>query len=86
MVRDDETQVTVVVKNQGTPIPPEALQVIFDPLVQVASQAAALHERPATSLGLGLFITREIVRGHGGSIAVTSSASEGTVFSVRLSR
>lgn len=86
VVRNDETQVTVVVKNQGAPIPPDALQVIFNPLVQVATNESAMDERPATSLGLGLFITREIVTGHGGSIAVTSSAGEGTAFSVRLPR
>ncbi|WP_409050719.1 sensor histidine kinase [Variovorax guangxiensis] len=41
------------------------------------------HERPA-SLGLGLYIAREIVGGHGGTLVVTSSAEEGTAFSVRL--
>jgi two-component system NtrC family sensor kinase len=34
--------------------------------------------------GLGLGIAREIVRKHGGSIAVESHPGEGTVFSVRL--
>jgi signal transduction histidine kinase len=33
-----------------------------------------------------LYIAREIVAGHGGFIAVTSSAEEGTMFSVRLPR
>jgi signal transduction histidine kinase len=86
VVRDDEAAATMVVKNQGTPISPEALQVIFNPLVQIAAKKSELHERPATSLGLGLFIAREIVTGHGGTIAVTSTANEGTAFSVRLPR
>ena len=42
------------------------------------------HERPATSLGLGLYIAREIVGGHGGTIVVTSSAEKGTAFRVCL--
>lgn len=86
LVRGDEARVTMVVKNKGTPIPPEALQVIFNPLVQIAVEESEPHERPVTSLGLGLFIAREIVIGHGGKIAVTSSADEGTAFSVHLPR
>ena len=80
----DEQGVTLVVRNRGTPIPPDAMQVIFNPLVQVASKESEPHERPATSLGLGLFIAREIVKGHEGTVTVTSSAKEGTSFVVRL--
>lgn len=85
-VRDADEWVTLVVRNDGPPIPPEAMQVIFNPLVQLPSEASGPDERPATSLGLGLFIAREIVTGHGGLISVTSSAAEGTAFTVRLPR
>jgi phosphoserine phosphatase RsbU/P len=37
-------------------------------------------------LGLGLFIARSIAEAHGGSIEFTSSAKEGTTFSVSLPR
>lgn len=83
-VTSDPGHVTMVVMNQGNPIPPDAMQVIFNPLVQVAAEASEPHERPATSLGLGLYIAREIVGSHGGTIVVTSSAEEGTAFNVRL--
>ncbi|MET3918113.1 signal transduction histidine kinase [Variovorax sp. OAS795] len=76
----------LTVKNRGTPIPADSMQVIFNPLVQVVSKESEPHERPATSLGLGLFIAREIVKGHGGTITVSSSAEEGTSFVVRLPR
>ncbi|WP_307603283.1 sensor histidine kinase [Variovorax boronicumulans] len=76
--------VQLIIKNRGTPIPADSMQVIFNPLVQVASKESEPHERPATSLGLGLFIAREIVKGHTGTITVTSSESEGTSFAVRL--
>ncbi|MDQ0036776.1 signal transduction histidine kinase [Variovorax boronicumulans] len=83
-VRVDGDAAQLIVKNRGTPIPADSMQVIFNPLVQVASKESEPHERPATSLGLGLFIAREIVKGHGGTISVTSSESEGTSFVVRL--
>ena len=66
-----------MVCNKGTPIPLEALQVIFNPLVQVAKSRTEPHERPSTSLGLGLFIAREIVLAHGGTIEVSSTAEAG---------
>ncbi len=85
-VRNAKRQVVAVVTNQGTPISPDSMLVIFNPLVQIAASAAEPHERPTTSLGLGLFIAREIVEGHGGSIKVTSSEAEGTAFTVYLPR
>lgn len=81
-----EQNAILTVKNHGTPIPADSMQVIFNPLVQVVSKESEPHERPSTSLGLGLFIAREIVTGHGGSITVASSAKEGTAFVVRLPR
>ncbi|MDB5842481.1 MAG: putative two-component sensor histidine kinase, partial [Herminiimonas sp.] len=75
----------VQVKNQGTIIPPSSLQSIFNPLVQLAKGHESDH-RPATSLGLGLFIAREITEAHDGTIAVESSEKEGTTFTVRLPR
>ena len=74
------------VANQGSPIPPGALQVIFEPLVQAPSDASDLDERSKTSLGLGLYIVREIVRGHDGNITVQSSAEAGTEFTIQLPR
>ena len=74
------------VRNTGEPIPPDLTQAIFDPLVQIPTTVSAPHQRPATSLGLGLFITREIVAAHGGTIEVVSSAACGTTFIVRVPR
>lgn len=86
VLSDSGLDVRLTVKNKGVPIPHDAMQVIFDPLVQVPSKETALHERPTTSLGLGLYIAREIVLGHGGTISVTSSADEGTAFRVSIPR
>ena len=84
---DGEVDAIVLkVGNSGEPIPPDALQVIFEPLVQAPSASAEMHERSRTSLGLGLFIVREIVLAHGGTISVESSVAAGTVFTIRLPR
>ena len=74
------------VSNEGDPIPPDALPAIFDPPIQAPSASSEAHERSRTSLGLGLFIVREIVLGHGGTITVQSAADSGTLFTIRLPR
>lgn len=78
--------VIVRVSNQGPMIPPEALQVIFDPLVQFAAALPGTEEPRSTNLGLGLFIARHIVVGHGGTLGAESSDAGGTVFTARLPR
>lgn len=81
----DEKATIVKVKNYGPTIPRASLAAIFDPLVQLS--VADEQKGPAnTSLGLGLFIAREITKAHGGAIDVESSEEEGTIFSVRLPR
>ena len=78
--------VIVKVINSGEPIPSGALAAIFEPLVQAPNASSEGHERSKTSLGLGLFIVREIVLAHGGTISVESSMAAGTVFTIRLPR
>ncbi|MDQ6680944.1 MAG: sensor histidine kinase [Pseudomonadota bacterium] len=82
----EEDAIVLSIANSGNPIPADALQVIFEPLAQVAGSTFDLNRRPKTSLGLGLFIAREIVRGHHGTITVQSSADIGTLFTIRLPR
>jgi signal transduction histidine kinase len=40
--------------------------------------------KPSAGLGLGLYVAREIVRAHGGSIDLVSDEVEGTTVQVRL--
>lgn len=84
--RGEADAVLLQISNAGEPIPPDALQAIFEPMVQAPGAGAQDSERSKTSLGLGLFIVREIVLGHGGTVTVDSSAVAGTVFTVRLPR
>lgn len=77
-------EVVLSVKNRGLAIPESSLEAAFNPLVQLALETD--QEHPATSLGLGLFVAREISRAHNGTIAASSSDKEGTIFTVRLPR
>lgn len=76
---DRAEEVVVEVHNQGPEIPPEKLESLFQPLVRGGSDPTG------NSLGLGLFIIREIATAHGGTVDVVSS-NEGTTFSLRLPR
>lgn len=78
-----EHHVSLSVHNDGEPIAEEAIGSIFDPLVRSINEQAGTHN-PSTSLGLGLFIVKEVVNAHGGSITVTSNFGDGTTFTVVL--
>ena len=71
---------TLAVHNGGSPIPADLLPGIFDPF----HRTGAGRPSAARGLGLGLFITREIVLAHGGTIDVNSAQIEGTTFTVTL--
>lgn len=75
----------VCITNRGNVIPDAALRAIFKPLVQL-SDSEPSDTRPQTSLGLGLFIAREIAEGHGGKVTVRSDEIAGTTFTVELPR
>jgi signal transduction histidine kinase len=77
-------QVLVVVQNEGPMIAPETLSSLFDPFVQ-GSSSTRVH-RESAGLGLGLFIAKQVVEAHGGTIDVTSTSGGGTTFAVRLPR
>jgi signal transduction histidine kinase len=84
-VNGEPDAVNVEVRNRGPVIPAESIHAIFDPLVQL-SVTGQDQGRPSSSIGLGLFIAREITIAHGGTITVESSEASGTVFTVRLPR
>ncbi len=84
-VKGEGPTVTIAVHNGGSVIPPGEMASIFDPLVRGSSAEHPKHNRPG-SIGLGLYIARQIAQSHGGSIDVTSSEDAGTAFTVRLPR
>ncbi|WP_285431839.1 HAMP domain-containing sensor histidine kinase [Pseudomonas sp. fls2-241-R2A-110] len=82
-VTGEPDSVRLTVHNFGVPIPDDAIPTLFDPLVRSASEDLG---QPTTSLGLGLFIVKEVVDAHGGTIDVISNQTDGTLFTVVLPR
>ena len=76
-----------VIQNEGDVIDPIRMRTMFDPIKQFVIKSAIERSSAQTNnLGLGLYITREIVSAHGGHVTVASSADEGTTFTVHLPR
>jgi sigma-B regulation protein RsbU (phosphoserine phosphatase) len=65
----------VGVHNWGEPIAPEVQARLFMPMVRGVAEGSGNR-----SVGLGLFIVKEIAAAHGGSLVVTSSEAAGTEF------
>lgn len=76
--RDGEA--TVSVQDAGPGIPPDMQARIFERF----QRASGEHSR--SSLGLGLYISRQIARAHGGDLTVESTPGHGARFTLRLPR
>ncbi|MFZ6647130.1 sensor histidine kinase [Undibacterium sp. TJN25] len=85
-VRGDAASVTLRVQNFGPVIAVADLPTVFDPLVRIPTDETSQDNREDTSLGLGLYIARQIMLGHGGSIAVESDEDKGTIFTCSFPR
>ena len=84
-VEGTKEEVLLSVQNKGIPIPPEKIETLFDSLVRAVTDQGD-HPEASTNLGLGLYITKEIIVSHGGSISVASNEEEGTIFIARFPR
>ena len=83
-ISGESDEVILSVHNSGPAIPQPMLGSLFLPMRRLAA-TAPVHPAEA-SLGLGLYIAREIAVSHGADISAQSSDAEGTTFSVRLPR
>jgi sigma-B regulation protein RsbU (phosphoserine phosphatase) len=70
-------QFELFIANFGDPIPPAALEKIFEPFERGTLRSSL------QGLGLGLYISCEIARAHGGTLEVSSTAAE-TRFTFRM--
>lgn len=75
------SDVVLRVRNEGSEIPEATLATMFEPLHR-GNRTANAHD--GASLGLGLFVVREVAKAHGGDIAAESTGN-GTTFTMRLS-
>jgi signal transduction histidine kinase len=71
---DGKDYCAIEVQDTGSGISAEHKEQIFDPFFTTKN----------TGVGLGLFITHQIIREHGGSITVESEVGKGTRFVIHL--
>jgi len=80
--RGEDDALSLEVEDFGIGIPLEHLPRIFEKFYTVDGSMT----RRVGGTGVGLYLVREIVRLHNGSVEVTSRPGQGSVFSVRLPR
>jgi signal transduction histidine kinase len=71
---DRRSQPVIQVEDNGPGIPPDVQEKIFVPFFTTKEDGS----------GIGLSLSRQIMRLHGGSISVRSTPEEGTVFTLRF--
>jgi PAS domain S-box-containing protein len=78
----DSQTISIDVSDTGVGIPANELERIFEPFVQVGRSLTQTQE----GTGLGLAISRDLARGMGGDIVVTSEDQKGSRFTLKLPR
>jgi len=83
-----EADAVISVTNDGEPVAPDKLAAIVDPMVRIAASVRNEGDdyTERTSLGIGQYISREIVHAHGGNIELVSTAADATTFTVTIPR
>jgi signal transduction histidine kinase len=74
-VKDQGHEVMFAVIDTGPGIPQDKVDMIFEPFLQAEN-----GEREVQGTGLGLPISRSLVRAHGGELWVDSQPGEGSIF------
>ncbi|NQW16588.1 MAG: HAMP domain-containing histidine kinase [Chloroflexi bacterium] len=78
----DDSRFYVQIVDRGIGIPSEELSKVFDNFYRAENGSGAV----VPGLGLGLFVTREIIHAHGGNISIKSSPGRGTTVSFAIPR
>lgn len=74
-IQEDMAHISVL--NQGAAISPSLMTKLFEPMIRGVNANDEVR-----SVGLGLFIVREIAKAHGGGVSVSSDPENGTLFTV----
>jgi hypothetical protein len=80
-VEPEADAVRILIRDYGIGIPAAALPHLFTRFYRAPNAAA---RATTSSMGIGLFVVRELVQAHGGTVAVTSAEGAGSTFTVRL--
>jgi PAS domain S-box-containing protein len=75
-----DERVFISVRDTGPGIPPDKLDAIFEPFVQLGRSLKSAHE----GTGLGLAISRDLARAMGGDVTVESALGAGAIFTLLL--
>ena len=92
MASGTEKDVILAVRNDGVPIAPGMIDKIFESLTRAEDEDVADPEKPSdepvqdNNLGLGLYISRQVIVAHGGTLTVTSTEKDGTTFTAKFPR
>jgi signal transduction histidine kinase len=81
-IKEDGEQVTIAVRDEGIGIPAAKQAQLFEQFYQAHARTA--HDYGG--MGLGLYLSRELVRRHGGEIGIESVEGAGTTVTVHLPR
>ena len=74
---ETDTDWIIEIRDTGPGLPPKAKENLFTPFQGGVRKGGS---------GLGLAISQELVRGHGGNLALGSTGTDGTTFEIRLPR
>jgi signal transduction histidine kinase len=77
----EREMIVLHVRDTGCGIPPDQLEAVFEPFVQIKTRGAV-----ANGTGLGLSISRRLARAMGGSLTAISELGKGSTFTLRLQR
>lgn len=78
VIGHDGTHASLTVTDRGIGIPPDRLELIFEPFER------AVSARAYGGFGMGLYIARRVVAAHAGTIRATSEPGAGATFTVEL--
>nr|WP_275335899.1 HAMP domain-containing sensor histidine kinase [Nodosilinea sp. TSF1-S3]MDF0368749.1 HAMP domain-containing sensor histidine kinase [Nodosilinea sp. TSF1-S3] len=77
-LRQSKTRVSLAIHNEGEPISPETQAILFQQFRR------AVSSKEKNGWGLGLFLAKNIVEAHHGTILVESAEGKGTSFIIEL--
>ena len=76
----DASEVRIVISDSGVGIPPAEIPRIFERFYR----ASNVEMGQINGMGVGLYVVKEIIAFHGGTVEVTSRIGEGSRFCLRL--